>query len=152
MATFKSMSHKEIEEYINEEIENEHCSENEDFLEINDHQTDSEESGDEHVPCEESSSRISPIKYTHERQGIRRPAPDLRRPDLDCVPLSILQKGFYIGKDKTTKWSIDQPVQNTRTRSHNIITEVPGPCHEASNITTPLQANVGNFYGSTSSS
>lgn len=89
MATNSYLSHKEIEDYINEEIENEDCSEIEDFLEINDHETDSEQSGDEHIPSEDSSLRPSQIQNenSHERQGIRRPAPDLRRPDLDCVLL-----------------------------------------------------------------
>lgn len=135
MATNRSLRPNEIEDYLNEEIENEDCSETEDYLETSTHESDSEQEGDDSEVNVQSEYEIT----SETRQGIRRPAPDLRRSDLDCVPLTILQNGYYIGKDKTTVWRIEEPTRNVRTRSHNIIREVPGPCLDALNSTTPLE-------------
>lgn len=135
MATNRPLRLYEIEEYINEEIEGEDCSETEDNLEISEHETDSEQESDHAEQNIQDEHEIT----THPRQGIRRPAPDLRRPDLEYVPLSILQRGYFIGKDKTTLWNIEEPARNVRTRSHNIIRDVPGPCSEALNSTTPSE-------------
>ena len=135
MATNRPLRPHEIEEYLDEEIEDEDCSETEDNLEISEHETDSEQEGD----LDEQNIQDDHEITSQPRQSIRRPAPDLRRPDLECVPLSILQRGYFIGKDKTTLWNLEEPARNVRTRSHNIIREVPGPCLEALNATTPLE-------------
>lgn len=45
---------------------------------------------------------------------------------------SIAQNKFYIGKDQT-KWKKKVPPQNSRTRSHNIITHLPGLKSNAKN-------------------
>lgn len=45
---------------------------------------------------------------------------------------SIVQNKYYIGKDQT-KWKKKVPPQNSRTRSHNIITHLPGPKSNAKN-------------------
>lgn len=135
MATNRPLRPYEIEEYVNEEIENEECSETEDYLEISEHETDSEQESDH----EDQNIQDEYELTSQPRQGIRRSAPDLRRSDLDHVPLLILQNGYFIGKDKSTVWNIEEPARNIRTRSHNIIREVPGPCLEALNSTTPLE-------------
>ncbi|CAH2088898.1 unnamed protein product [Euphydryas editha] len=137
MAAKRILRPNEIEDCLNEEIENEDCSETEDFLETSDHQSDSEQEADNDIVQSEPETASEQLQH---RQSIRRPAPSLRRPDLDCVPLSILRKGYYIGKDKSTVWSNEEPTRNVRTRSHNIIREHPGPCLEALNSTTPLEA------------
>ncbi|CAK1584949.1 unnamed protein product [Parnassius mnemosyne] len=46
---------------------------------------------------------------------------------LDDVPVSSLQRGYYLGKDGMTKWAVTEPSQRVRTRSHNIVLEAPGP-------------------------
>lgn len=139
MATNRVLRLEEIEEYINEEIENEDCSETEDCLDISEHGSDTEQEGEIFPMSIDSNIQSKRELNLESRQSIRRPAPDLRRPDLDCIPLSILQNGYYIGKDKTTSWSIEEPARNIRTRSHNIIREVPGPCQDALNSSTPLE-------------
>lgn len=144
MATNRLLRPEEIEEYINEEIENEDCSETEDYLEIDPHQSDSEQEGDDdevniQSQLEITSTGTTPEVTSQSSQVIRRPAPDLRCKDLDCVPLSILRNGYYKGKDNSTIWSIEEPTRNVRTRSHNIIRELSGPCLTALNATTPLE-------------
>ncbi|KAM3956969.1 piggyBac transposable element-derived protein 4-like [Aphomia sociella] len=135
MATNRPLRPNEIEEYINEAIENEDCSETEDYLEVSEHESESEQEGDNNEVNIQSEHETT----SQPSQGIRRLPPDLRRTDLDCVPLSILRNGYYIGKDNSTVWRVEEPTRNVRTRRHNIIREVPGPCLTALNSTTPLE-------------
>ncbi|CAK1581372.1 unnamed protein product [Parnassius mnemosyne] len=45
---------------------------------------------------------------------------------------------FYLGKDKSTKWSKESHRQSVRTRSFNIITQLPGPKRVISSEKDPL--------------
>ncbi|XP_043462873.1 piggyBac transposable element-derived protein 4-like [Leptopilina heterotoma] len=46
---------------------------------------------------------------------------------------------FFIGKDKTTKWSASPGNKNVRTRKHNIIKKLPGVKGEAKNAKSILE-------------
>ncbi|XP_044766245.1 piggyBac transposable element-derived protein 4-like [Coccinella septempunctata] len=47
--------------------------------------------------------------------------------------------GYYIGKDKITKWRKNPPNLQVRLRSHNIVKHLPGTKGNARNATTPIE-------------
>lgn len=117
-----------IEKILQEDaIEGEDCSEIEDILEIDEHDSNSSQSSEE-----ESANFISldPV-----------PIPEdlfQRRTDLNDVPLIYIRQGYYLSKNGAIKWSIEEPPRSVRTRRHNIIRELPGPINEAKDALTPL--------------
>ena len=85
----------------------------EDAVIVNDHDKSSEEEGDEDV-------------ISSEEEG-----------DEDDEEEAI--ETYYLGKDGITKWSKEIPRPNVRTRSHNIITHLPGVVGDAKQCTTALE-------------
>lgn len=44
---------------------------------------------------------------------------------------------YYVGKDKVTRWSKNSPSATVRTKSHNIVMQLPGVKREAKNTKNP---------------
>ncbi|CAG4937725.1 unnamed protein product [Parnassius apollo] len=117
-----------IQEILEEDgIEGEVSSEIEDNLEIDDDDSNSSQSGDDdNSEAEDFSAGNISAEMLH------------RRPDLSDVPLSYIRQGYYVGRNGSTNWSIEEPPRNVRTRSHNIIFHAPGLINEAKDALTPL--------------
>ncbi|KAJ8723234.1 hypothetical protein PYW08_003146 [Mythimna loreyi] len=121
-----------IEKILHEdEIEGEECSEIEDYLEIDEHDSNSCQSSEE--DCTEFVSS-NPVPTSDNLFH--------RRTDLDNVPLKYIRQGHYLSKNGAVKWNIEEPPRSVRTRSHNIITERPGPINEAKDAQTSLECWV----------
>lgn len=58
-----------------------------------------------------------------------------------------VQNKYYIGKDQT-KWKKEVPPKNSHTRSHNIITHLPGPKSNAKNKISHIECFALFFDGS----
>ncbi|CAH2088934.1 unnamed protein product [Euphydryas editha] len=110
---------KNIQQYL--EQGDSSCSEIEDFKEFSEQDTDSVQEGElfhEHLP-EAACATVPPFSVT---------IPDLTIPEyLEDVPVSTLQCGYYLGKDSTTQWKVNEPTQRVRIRSYNIVLEAAGP-------------------------
>lgn len=104
-------------------------SEPDDHEYFSDHETESEQDGDDFV----QSVVANP---TSSLPRPRCPLPDY----LLEVPLVYIRSGEFVGKDGVTKWEVEQPPQNVRTRAHNIVTRLPGPIGEARNCRTIMEA------------
>lgn len=113
-----------------EDIEGEISSEIEDNLEIDNHNSDSCQSGEDEL------SENDEIPETEHFPPGNMSANFLQRPDLNDVPLSYVRQGYYLGRNGA-HWNIEEPPRNVRTRSHNIISQVPGPINEAKDAMTP---------------
>lgn len=78
----------------------------------------------------ESESDISDTEYTVNEflNSNERNRPSVSRRSRSRSPLSNTASPptYYLGKDNTTKWNIHGPSLNVRTRSHNIVSQVPG--------------------------
>ncbi|KAL4706926.1 hypothetical protein ACJJTC_016403 [Scirpophaga incertulas] len=102
-----------------DEIEGEECSEIEDYLEMDEHDSNSCQSS------EEESTEFVPSNPVPTSDNLFQ-----RKTDLNDVPLSYIRQG-YLSKNGFMKWNIDEPPRSVRTRSHNIIREGLGPINEA---------------------
>lgn len=121
-----------IEKILHEdEIEGEECSEIEDYLEIDEHDSNSCQSSEEESTEFVSSNPVPTSDNLFQR-----------RTDLHDVPLIYIRQGHYLSKNGAVKWNIEEPPRSVRTRSHNIIRERPGPINEAKDAQTPVDCWV----------
>ncbi|CAG5055516.1 unnamed protein product [Parnassius apollo] len=90
-----------IQEILEEDgIEGEVSSEIEDKLEIDDDDSNSSQSGDDdNSEAEDFSAGNISAEMLH------------RRPDLSDVPLSYFRQGYYVGRNGSTNWSIEEPLE-----------------------------------------
>lgn len=131
---------KTIEELLQEEDSGqENVSEEEDFEENSVHESETEQEADSSdVPSDtENVFDRQPSDLEVEECEELRP---LDEEYLEDVPLKYLQRGKFIGKDKTTQWQVRAPTQRVRTRFHNIVNYLPGPIGEGRSCTSMLEA------------
>lgn len=106
----KRLNDRVIEELLAEDdVSESDCSENEDELEVNEDNSDSCQSGDDDDPEPPLLSRSASTNVNL-----------WERSDLSDVPLIYIRQGHYMGKDKVTRWNIQEPSAAVRTRPHNI--------------------------------
>lgn len=60
--------------------------------------------------------------------------------DSEDHEIGNIRSKFYTSKDGQNKWQKTRPPINVRTRSHNIITHLPGPRRDARNAKTEIAA------------
>lgn len=130
----KRLQHDGIEQCLEEDISS--CSEDEDFEEFSDHNTDSEQEDELLDFFEPIIDRNENLDQIPSARNLESTLPDY----LESVPLFDLRRGYFLGKDGATKWYVREPVQNIRTRAHNIIYETPGPKNEAINCIQIIDA------------
>ncbi|GBP09473.1 Dynactin subunit 4 [Eumeta japonica] len=128
-----SLSDNAIEEILQQEdSEEEIVSETEDHEEFSDHDSNFEQEADPgdivDVPlrCEEDEEPVFPMQFSEEY--------------LEDVPLKYIKRKKFIGRNGKSQWFVQQPPQNVRTRSYNIITHLPGPVRAAKECTNILDA------------
>lgn len=87
-----------------------------DFIPPNEqYKNESDVSGTEYV--------VNTFLNTNERN---RPSVSRRSHSRSLLSNTTATPTYYLDKDSTTKWNIYGPPLNVRTRSHNIISQVPG--------------------------
>lgn len=59
--------------------------------------------------------------------------------DEDVDDIIEKNEGYFIGKDRETKWNKNPPSQRVRSRPHNLIRKLPGVIGTARNARTPLE-------------
>ncbi|KAL4709545.1 hypothetical protein ACJJTC_007276 [Scirpophaga incertulas] len=107
------------------------CSEIEDIENVSIHETNSEEDAELY----DHQSHKLPLPPLAQPLGVRNWR-DLQvsHDYLEDVPLQFPRRGKFKGKDNITKWQVCTPLQNVRTRAHNIVLTVPGPIRDGRNF------------------
>jgi hypothetical protein len=133
-----SLSDNTIAEILEQEnSEEEIVSETEDHEVYSNHSSDTEQEADiddvSDIPLQREEDEVSilPIQLGGEY--------------LDDVPLKYIRRRKFIGRNRITQWHVQQPPQNVRTRSHNIIIHLPGPVRAAKDCTNIKLSTIRTF-------
>ncbi|KAI4456634.1 hypothetical protein MML48_8g00012285 [Holotrichia oblita] len=94
-------------------------------------------SGNELLESEESDQEMDNCECSNHNSNSEQ---DISSDDDQAEEETEESNHFYLGKDKSTRWKKEKPPANVRTRSHNLLTELPGTKGTAKNVKTELES------------